>query len=1298
MSVTRLEERAESAVLLTRNEERGTCWRTGTVERLILERIPRLLAVLLTLAMWLPTGLNATWQFNRDRHYGPPSDNPLTEFDGGDGPGMCGPGMPNYWINTSNRNLVIEDIDFAYSFGPTLRVEMRRTFNSGASNGGFDSSWRSPYESYIVLDKENSIWRLYRPSGQVIEFEKDDSSTLPYELRPVRGYYNRLTFHGTYFVLEEKGTWHSFRYDLASPPTTVTGQSSTAEFYRLTQIAEPYGVRLTFSYNSIGKISEVIDAANRKTAFEYDGNGFQKAMTTPDGRRAEYEYDPKGYLLRSVDLLGTETTYTWGTPAWGDKRLLQSFTAGGRSYQFGWQNDSLVSVTDPLGNTTHWASFGEKTSPKGHLTVFNSDSDNGLTGSVISPNGHPRFTRYYLAQSNGSNSTNPYGFTSRDMLPDVQEVKRNRPAGSYTYREGYFSAFEWDEAGNLTKLLLKDISRSRPDRLYQFEYSARGDLTRETGPLGNSWQYEWNEKHRLVRRISPTGAETTFQYDSKGNLTRIQDPRGYATSFTYDPYGNVETITGALGGVQRFAYSRSGLNLSSLTDARGFVTQYTFDENDRLSQIINPDGSQRTFTYNCCAGMSSTDEEGNMASSIRNSRSQVIQWLDALGNAADFTYDADGNLTTQTDQLGHSTLLEFDEQGWISRVTDPLSRVSQFEYDEVGLLSKLIDPNSHTTAFKYNDVGLIASSTDPLGKTVQYKYDLQDRLTEVTNSRQQTLVFEYDKDDRLVSRTYPGTAPSLGYTYDAAGNLVKTVDDWGTTTTSYDANDLPIQRTFPSGKTATFTYDLEGNLTSVSYPDGLKVSYQYDSRNRPVRASWPGAWINLVYDLTGRPVRIDRSNGISTSFSYDRNGRFNSIRHFDQAGDRVDLRFGRDAAGRTVSETRLHPLPEVVSAEQVQISLNGGNQITQFGSETVDYDPDGNLVRTGSGFSAVYDPENRPTSITRDGISTTYTYDAEGHRVAATRGISTRLFHYDPFGNLLFETDAQGTVTTRYIYISDILFGRRVNDSDTFYHFDSRGSTLLLTDEDGDEVATYAYDPYGKVIHQSGSIYNPFTYVGAYGVMDEGDGLFFMANRYYDAGHQRFLQKDPLGYPDGLNLYGYVGGNPIDGVDPLGLLQWEAMKGITEGFAPGSTADTWLRTGFEATRVWRNGKIDYRLISKTLQAGTGIRLAEHYARTWVYPLLEGAATTVATTTGMSFTGTCAVAGAVLGTTWIGGGMILETVGKKSNMPRVEAAGKWMNRQTERAVDGLIQAGKKVKSFIRNTGYFLQGLHAIATGQ
>lgn len=220
----------------------------------------------------------------------------------------------------------------------------------------------------------------------------------------------------------------------------------------------------------------------------------------------------------------------------------------------------------------------------------------------------------------------------------------------------------------------------------------------------------------------------------------------------------------------------------------------------------------------------------------------------------------------------------------------------------------------------------------------------------------------------------------------------------------------------------------------------------------------------------------------------------------------------------------------------VSATYNSANQIVTWNGVSHAYDADGNWTGSGDGkFSAVYDAEGRLTRIVRNGAATDYLYDGINRRIRSTGPAGTRNYHYDHLGRLLFVTDGRGTVVCRFIYL-----GQRVQALQTaggewlYYHFNKNGSTLALTGESGEAAVRYAYLPYGQVTVSGRYLENPFTFVGAYGVTDEGRGLYYMRQRFYDAAIGRFLQRDPIGYEGGINLYAYAGGNPVNYIDPTG--------------------------------------------------------------------------------------------------------------------------------------------------------------------
>jgi len=76
---------------------------------------------------------------------------------------------------------------------------------------------------------------------------------------------------------------------------------------------------------------------------------------------------------------------------------------------------------------------------------------------------------------------------------------------------------------------------------------------------------------------------------------------------------------------------------------------------------------------------------------------------------------------------------------------------------------------------------------------------------------------------------------------------------------------------------------------------------------------------------------------------------------------------------------------------------------------------------------------------------------------------------------------------------------------------------------------------------------NPYQFTGRQ--YDSETGLHYYRARYYNAEIGRFLQPDPIGYNDGMNMYAYVGNNPISFTDPFGLLSTETRRAILNQYA-----------------------------------------------------------------------------------------------------------------------------------------------------
>ena len=167
------------------------------------------------------------------------------------------------------------------------------------------------------------------------------------------------------------------------------------------------------------------------------------------------------------------------------------------------------------------------------------------------------------------------------------------------------------------------------------------------------------------------------------------------------------------------------------------------------------------------------------------------------------------------------------------------------------------------------------------------------------------------------------------------------------------------------------------------------------------------------------------------------------------------------------------------------------------------------------------------------GGGATYARNGSGQRVAKTVGGVTTVFFYDGAGRLLGEYTSSGTTIQEYVYLGNMPVAI-VQPTSTYYvKADELNTPRAVVDTAGTTVWSWARLPFGENA-PSGAFTLNLRFPGQY--YDAETGTMENHMRVYDPKLGRYLQSDPAGLHGGLNTYAYVKNNPLQRVDPSGLL------------------------------------------------------------------------------------------------------------------------------------------------------------------
>jgi RHS repeat-associated protein len=1086
-------------------------------------------------------------------------------------------------VNVTNGNMYLQQSDYVLP-GAGEGIQILRSYNSSSQRIGlFGLGWSTRFDESIKTFGNNYL-RWYAADGRATNFTRPSESE-PFS--PVEGgFQGQVTQNGdgTFNLSFQSGGFHLFSPagKLLALVDRYNNQTWLAydAWGNITSITDPFGRTLTATTDSSGRVLSISDALGSIATYSYGSSSELLSATYPDGSKYQFAYtsSPRLVLTSVTDALGNILeAHTYDSRG----RALTSEEHGGvNRFTLTYISDTETNVTDALNQTTKYF-FGKS---KGRNVVTR------VEGVCNCGSGSQSETWTYDDQSNLISTTNALGQPTTytyDGSGKVLTVTDPKGTTEYTYNQfgqvltatdvmGGITTNTYDTLGNL--LSVKDALNNTTS----FTYNTPGQLLTVTDARNNITTLTWDTSGRLTQ--VKANNFTTFGYDARARLTTSTNALNFVTTFAYDAAGRPNKITNPDNSFVTYVYDLAGRR-TRVTDALNNSTNFAYDGAYRLITRTDATLKTTTYTYDLMSNLTGTTDPLSRTTNYEYDEfkrlTRTIYPPAVAGGTRlqeSVEYDAAGNVTKRIDTAGRSTLFAYDDANRVVTVTDPAFQATQFEYNPRSNVTALVDALNQRYTFDYDALSR-PTTTTRAGLTMSYAYDAVGNRISRTDYNNMTTAYTYDPLNRLTKITYPdASVANYGYSklsqlttatningtvsfvYDSRGRTTSTTDVWGQILNyTYDVNNRRTKLSFGATTNATYTYDAVNRLTKITDSGNSAVTHVYDAASRLTSRTLPnGIATTYTYDGLDRLTRLKDAKGNSgiTDNQYSYSSANNITQNTDQSGTHA---YGYDVINRLISATYPGTPNESYAYDGV------GNRTTSHKSPAYGYQPFNRLVSTnnatylynnnGNMISKTdpagttlftWDFENRLTQVvTPSSGSVIYKYDALGRRIqrGPSSGVSTN-FIYDG-QDVVKDINSDGTVIE---YLNgpgiDNKIRQKGSSSTTTYYFsqDHLGSTIALTGTTGKLVERITYDGYGNSV---GSTRTRYGYTGR--ERDGLSGLLYYRARFYDPLLGRFISEDPVGFNGGgMNVYAYVGGNPILYGDPSGLWAPDAHAAIIQ--------------------------------------------------------------------------------------------------------------------------------------------------------
>lgn len=959
------------------------------------------------------------------------------------------------------------------------------------------TGWTHTYNSYILCLKNasNNYQKLmiYNADGSVHCYDMSQGKYL------TKGLTDKLatgTTNSSGMPLEvtiTRGRW-KYKYLLKD--------NENWQCLRLVEIIDNNGNALVLSYSygisggtagQIAVLDKVTDAySNRSLVFDYHANSnYLKSVTDPIGRKVNFHVNIFRNALDSfTDAKSNTYRYFYGN------------ALGEMAYP----SNLLTAITKPEGNTITNSYIKRKlrSTQSGNYRI-------DITPSFQFSNTQQPLTSQVAVSQNNLTNTVKIEFNNVGMPVSVVENSNNyrnkydfenRIIEEHDFNLSIIKKYRYDQYGYLAAKVLID-SIYNDSLVEYYTNNAQGDVLEiqsndipvNTSSL-KSTKYYYDGNGNVSRKyiFEGWGNQKRFEYyySTKGVLTGYVDDANQAISYDLNIDGNVVKAT----------------RYNSRNYAAGqIVEQYEYDAVSRLIGVMNPNGVRNTAVYNTLDQViESTVDPGAMnlrSSIVYNKNSLPVDIISPMGNHTYLKYDKRNDDLQEVSDGTNKAKYRYNTDGSIDTFINKKGNLFKYTY-----YNKTDFPNTLLEGLLFSDgVNL-------------YSYDNKTKnITNITNSKtgkQFRIWSVYNRGKYNV----PERTTLNNFFNGAIYNEVLTINKRG------GERERTAVVVGASGKQFIYdrTYDYHSNIEAV-----------YDPQR-----SWKKL-VEYTYTKDSRIWTEKLANGVTVYYHYDTFARLDSIWAINSKNKLLySIGASMDKMGNHTREnlaiyykgSLVNTLPSLINGQTKSYSYNNQNRMLVGDGKTYGNNGAGEVTSISGGKSLEWNEYGQLTKYSDNGVVNTYEYDPVGIR----RKQNTTVYMVDPLenNNVLAEATVNGDYQNIYIYGNGLVARQNpVNDSLYFYLYDFRGSVIGITDENGELVKYYQYDPWGRVYNEGGSLnwQNPFQYVGKWGVQKDENDVYYMQARYYQPSTGRFISEDPIWH---YNLFPYADNDPINRIDPKG--------------------------------------------------------------------------------------------------------------------------------------------------------------------